>query len=137
MESYHASLAKYGIGVSVLCPANIKSNIAEAVRIRPAQYGHSGYVETQEAIDSLHSIYQHGMEPEELAGHVKRGIEDGKLYIIPYPEAKPMLEKHFQDIVDSVLPMEADPEGAKKRVEALQNWAADRARVFMQPKQEA
>jgi hypothetical protein len=31
--------------------------------------------------------------------------------------------------------MEADPEGAKKRVEALQAWAADRARVFMQPKE--
>jgi hypothetical protein len=26
--------------------------------------------------------------------------------------------------------MEADPEGARKRVEALQRWAADRARVF-------
>jgi NAD(P)-dependent dehydrogenase (short-subunit alcohol dehydrogenase family) len=130
MESYHASLGKYGIGVSVLCPANIKSNIAEATRIRPAHYGQSGYVETQEAIDSLHSIYQHGMEPEELAGHVKKGIEEGQLYIIPYPESKPMLEKHFKDIVDSVLPMEADPEGARKRTEALMAWAADRAKVF-------
>ncbi|MCW3837560.1 SDR family NAD(P)-dependent oxidoreductase [Sphingomonas canadensis] len=136
MEGYHQSLAKYGIGVSVLCPANIKSNIAEAVRIRPARFGNSGYVETQEAIDSLHSIYQHGMEPEELAGHVRRGIEEGALYIIPYPESKEMLEKHFRNIVDAVLPLEADPEGAKKRTEALMNWAADRARVFMQPKQE-
>jgi len=130
MEGYRMSLEKYGIGVSVLCPANIKSNIAEAVRIRPAKYGNSGYVETQEAIDSLHSIYIHGMEPVELAGHVKRGIEANQLYIIPYPEAKEGLKKHFDAIVESVLPMEADPEGAKKRVAALQAWAADRARVF-------
>ncbi len=136
MESYHQGLAKHGIGVSVLCPANIKSNIAEAVRIRPAKFGKSGYVETQEAIDSLHSIYRHGMEPVELAGHVKRGIEEGALYIIPYPEAREGVEQHFKRIADAIPPIETDPEGAKKRAEALQNWAADRARVFFQPKQE-
>ncbi|MEJ0043607.1 MAG: SDR family NAD(P)-dependent oxidoreductase [Rhizomicrobium sp.] len=130
MEGYRMSLEKYGIGVSVLCPANIKSNIAEAVRIRPAKFGKSGYVEDEASIASLHSIYIHGMEPVELAGHVKRGIEANQLYIIPYPEAKEGLKKHFDAILDSVLPMEADPEGAKKRVEALQAWAADRARVF-------
>jgi hypothetical protein len=41
-----------------------------------------------------------------------------------------MLRKHFDEIVDAVPPIEADPEGARKRTEALQNWAADRARVF-------
>ena len=137
MESYHQSLAKYDIGVSVLCPANIKSNIAEATRIRPQQFSDTGYVETEEAIASLHSIYQHGMEPVELAGHVKRAIEERQLYVIPYPEAKEMLRKHFDDIVAAVLPMEADPEGARKRTEALQNWAADRARVFVKTGQDA
>ena len=47
MESYHQSLAKHDIGVSVVCPANIKSNIAEATRIRPARFGESGYVATK------------------------------------------------------------------------------------------
>ena len=130
MESYRLSLEKYGIGVSVVCPANIKSNIAEASKLRPAQFGHSGYVENADSIASLHSIHIHGMEPVELATHIKRGIEENQLYIIPYPEAKEGLKKHFDAIVDSVLPMEADPEGAKKRTEALQRWAADRARVF-------
>ncbi|HLB83384.1 MAG TPA: SDR family NAD(P)-dependent oxidoreductase, partial [Steroidobacteraceae bacterium] len=130
MESYHGSLAKYGIGVSVVCPANIKSNIAEATRIRPARFGESGYVANEETIASLHSIHIHGMEPVELAEHVKRAIEAGQLYVIPYPEAKEMLRKHFDEIVDAVPPLEADPEGARKRTEALQRWAADRARVF-------
>ena len=130
MESYRQSLEKYDIGVSVVCPANIKSNIAEASKLRPAQYGQSGYVENADSIASLHSIHIHGMEPVELAGHIKRGIEENQLYIIPYPEAKDGLKKHFNAIVESVLPLEADPEGARKRVEALQRWAADRARVF-------
>ena len=137
MESYHISLAKYGIGVSVVCPANIKSNIAEATRIRPARFGESGYVANDETIASLHSIHIHGMEPVELAEHVKRAIETGQLYVIPYPEAREGLRKHFDEIVGAVPPMEADPEGARKRTEALQNWATDRARVFTKTDQDA
>lgn len=132
MESYHESLAKYGIGVSVLCPANIRSNIAEATKIRPAQFGETGYVVNEHTIASLHSIHSHGMEPIELAEHVKRGIEEEQLYIIPYPEEKERIQKHFQAIVDAVLPMEADAEGARKRIEALQAWARDRARMMSQ-----
>lgn len=132
MESYRQGLDKHGIGVSVLCPANIKSNIAEASRLRPAQFGKSGYVENEDSIASLHSIHQHGMDPVELAEHVKAGIEANQLYIIPYPEAKDGLRAHFDQIVEAVLPMEADPEGARLRTEALNNWAADRARVFME-----
>jgi len=132
MESYRQGLEKHGIGVSVLCPANIRSNIAEASRLRPAQFGKTGYVENDDSIASLHSIHRHGMDPVELAEHVKRGIEANQLYIIPYPEAKEGLAAHYAQILDSVLPMEADPEGARLRTEALQNWAADRARVFME-----
>lgn len=132
MESYHQGLAKYGIGVSVLCPANIKSNIAEASRLRPAQFGRSGYVETDETVASLHSIHQHGMDPVELAEHVKAAIEANALYIIPYPEARDGLQAHYDKIVAAVLPMEADPEGARKRTEALMAWAAGRAKAFQE-----
>jgi NAD(P)-dependent dehydrogenase (short-subunit alcohol dehydrogenase family) len=131
MEGYREGLAKYDIGVSVVCPANIKSNIAEATLTRSAQYGETGYVEGQAAIDSLNSIYRHGMEPEELAAHIKRGIEANALYIIPYPETKDMLAAHFARIVDAVPAMETDPEGAKQRVEALMAWGANGAMVFM------
>nr|ALL97520.1 LigD [synthetic construct] len=130
MEGYRQGLEKYGIGVSVCTPANIKSNIAEASRLRPAKYGTSGYVENEESIASLHSIHQHGLEPEKLAEAIKKGVEDNALYIIPYPEVREGLEKHFQAIIDSVAPMESDPEGARQRVEALMAWGRDRTRVF-------
>ena len=134
MEGYRQGLEKYGIGVSVVCPANIKSNIAEATLTRPAALGASGYVEGPEAIASLQSIYQHGMEPEVLAAHVMQGIRDNALYIIPYPETKDMLDQHFQAILASIPPLETDPEGAEKRVKALMEWAAGGAKVFTQPK---
>lgn len=134
MESYRQGLEKYGIGVSVLCPANIKSNIAEASKLRPAQFGTSGYVENEETVASLHSIHVHGMEPVQLAEYLKAGIEANQLYVIPYPEAKEGLRQHFDQIVDAVLPMEADPEGARLRTEALAAWAAGRAKTFDEPK---
>lgn len=127
MEGYRLSLDKYGIGVSVLCPANIKSNIAEATRTRPAHLASTGYVVNDATIKSLHGIYSHGMEPVELARHVKRGIEENQLYIIPYPEVKAGLEAHFAAILAAVVPMDRDPEGARKRTEALRAWQKEHA----------
>ena len=40
------------------------------------------------------------------------------------------MEQHFKEILDSVLPMEADPEGVKQRNEALRAWAAERRQMF-------
>ncbi len=134
MEGYRQGLEKHDIGVSVVCPANIKSNIAEATLTRSAAYGESGYVEGAEAIASLQSIYQHGMEPTELAENIKRGIEANALYIIPYPETKDMLAAHFAAIVDSVPGIETDPEGARKRTDALMDWGANGAQVFVKGK---
>jgi NAD(P)-dependent dehydrogenase (short-subunit alcohol dehydrogenase family) len=130
MESYHQGLAKHDIGVSVICPANIKSNIAEATKLRPDSAGPSGYRADEATIQSLHSIHRHGMEPVELAEWTMKGMVKGDLYIIPYPEAKEQMRAHFDRIVDAILPMEADPEGAKKRVDALMEWASGGAKVF-------
>jgi NAD(P)-dependent dehydrogenase (short-subunit alcohol dehydrogenase family) len=126
MESYRLALTKYNIGVSVLCPANIRSNIAEATRLRPPHLGNTGYVVNDDVIRSLHAIHAHGLDPIVLARRTKEAIEANRLHIIPYPEQKQPLEQHFQTIIDSVLPMEADPEGARSRTEALENWMKDR-----------
>lgn len=129
MESYNMALKQYGIGVSVLCPANIRSNIAEATLTRPAHLAKTGYTVNEQTIDSLRQIHSHGMDPEELARHTKAAMEANQLYIIPYPEEKERLEAHFADITNSILPMSADPEGARKRTEALANWAKSRAEM--------
>ncbi len=121
MESYRLALGKYGIGVSVLCPAAINSNIAYAADTRPEHLKNTGYLMDQKAIDTLNYIYERGMDPVDLAKWVKKGVEDEQLYIIPYPEEKVALEKHFKQIVDAVLPVEADPEGTAKRVEAFRH----------------
>ena len=136
-ESYRLSLEKYGIGVTVCCPANIKTNIAEATRIRPEHLKNTGYLVNEQSIESLKSIHVHGMEPEVLAGHIKAAVEANQAYCIPYPEVKEELEKHFKAILDAIPPMETDPEGAVKRTEALRNWARDRAKMVASENAEA
>jgi NAD(P)-dependent dehydrogenase (short-subunit alcohol dehydrogenase family) len=136
-ESYRMSLAKYGIGVTVCTPANIKSNIFDATKTRPEHLKNTGYVVNEQSIESLKSIHVHGMEPEVLAGHIKTAVEEDQLYCIPYPEVKEGLEKHFKAILDAVPGMEFDPEGAKQRTEALQNWARDRAKMVASENPEA
>jgi len=134
MESYRLGLAKYDIQVSVLCPANIRTNIAEATKLRPAHLSNTGYVVNEDVINSLRSIHAHGLDPVVLARRTKEAMEAKQLYIIPYPEEKEPLTRHFKEIVDSVLPMAADPEGARKRTEALQNWIKDRQALMSKGK---
>ena len=136
-ESYRMSLAKYGIGVTVCCPANVKSNIFDATKTRPEHLKNTGYLVNEASIESLKSIHIHGMEPEVLAGHIKTAVEANELYCIPYPEVKEGLEKHFKAILDSIPPVESDPEGARQRTEALQNWARDRAKMVASENAEA
>lgn len=121
-DALREALAQYNIGVSVLCPANVKSNIAEAVKTRPAKYADSGYHYDEETFASLSRIYSQGMEPVELAGHVLEAVKKNQQYIIPYPEARAPLEAHFKAIVDSVAPPDSDPAGVAKREAAMMKY---------------
>ncbi len=114
MESYWQALRPYGIGVSVLCPANIKSNIAEAVYTRPKNLENTGYNVTEKTIDVLRSIHAQGMEPVELANWLKRGIENEVLFILPYENSEQMLRENFDRVINM-----STAEGMKKQEEIM------------------
>jgi len=120
------ALKDKGIGVSVLCPANIKSNIADSIKTRPEKYARSGYAVDEREIAALQRIYSQGMEPEELAGHVKQAILENRFYVIPYPEARPMLEANFQQALDAVPAADTDLAGQEKRNRAMMEYIAQR-----------
>lgn len=125
-EALRSALAKYDIGVSVLCPANVKTNIAESIRTRPEKFAKSGYVVDEEALKSLRDIYSQGMEPVELARHVLAAVLRNDLYVIPYPEARAGLKAHFDAVLASLPPEDSDPEGVAKRHAAMSKYIAER-----------
>lgn len=112
MESYYVSLKPYGIGVSVLCPTGIKSNIGESTFTRPKKYENTGYNVTDETIAFMRKHYSFGIDPIDLAKLLKKGIEDEILYIIPFPDPEKALRENFQRVIDYTT-----PEGIKRQEE--------------------
>lgn len=125
-EALRGALAKYNIGVSVLCPANVNTNIAEASLTRPAALSKSGYPLNDEILTSLRTIYSAGMDPEELAEHVMTAIRRNELYVIPYPEARASLRAGFDAVLAALPPENSDPEGVAKRKAAMERFVRER-----------
>ena len=97
MESYLQAMAPYGIGVSALCPANIKSNIPDAaLKTRPEHLKNTGYNVNEETQGYLAEAQKRGMEPRVLAEWLKKGIEDEQFLIVPYKSAARMIELDLQ-----------------------------------------
>ena len=86
MYSYAESLPMYGGGATVLCPANINSNIGDAEKFRPEHLRNTGYHVTEGTMAHLRSIHANGISPIELAEILKEGIETGRIIVLPNRE---------------------------------------------------
>lgn len=121
-ESLWYALAPQGIGVSVLCPGLVKSHIHASESIRPEKYSHSGYPENEEFRKRLEEVHQIGMEPEEVARKVLRGIRNDDLYIFSHPDHREELRRIFADIM-AYFPDE-EPEPRRMAFEDMRRKAA-------------
>ena len=116
-ESLRFDLEPKGIGVSLLSPGGVNSNIHEAMLTRPAKYASTGYYEGgPEIFARLKAVIAGGMEPEQLAAYVVRAVKDNALYILPYPEFRDRLEAIHQRVMEA-LALPADDPTMEGRVE--------------------
>lgn len=126
MYSYNEALKPYGGGATVLCPGNINSNIGEAEKYRPAHLRNTGYNVSEKTINVLKSIHATGMDPVELANHLKHGIENNLPLVIPYPNPVQMLRSQHE-VIESYLTVEGMQkleEQRKKMAEMMKNAPA-------------
>jgi len=93
IESYYTALKPYGFGATALCPMNINSEIWATELRRPEQFKNSGYNTTPEVIELLKEHVSMGIDPVELAERFKKGIEDGVVYCVPYPNAYELITR--------------------------------------------
>ncbi len=94
--SLRNELADAGIGVSVLCPGMVVSNLsATSARNRPAEYG--GPLGEPSPIDP--KLLEKMMSPEECGKIVVRGIQENRAYIITHPESLPAVEEQHRRLV--------------------------------------
>ena len=114
-ETLAAEIAEHGIGVSLLCPGPVNTNIHESVLSRPAHLQNTGYYGADpEMFAYLKKVIEIGMEPETLARHVLKAVEDNQLYVLAYPEFRETLEDIHARVMGSFADPKDDPDYEKR-----------------------
>ena len=92
-EALQMELAQKGIGVSILCPGKVHSNLDNADQIRPDRFANAGG--TSKELGDLSD----GMDPIEVGRHVVRGIQSDANYIFTHDEFRELFETRFQKVL--------------------------------------
>lgn len=108
-EAIRGELAQDNIGVSVLCPGPIKSNIHQLNQNRPEQFKTSGAF--AEAADKLaqRQVSDLWMEPEQVGEMVVKAIRNDEPYIITHGEWADAVTSRYEAIM-AAMPVETSPE---------------------------
>jgi NAD(P)-dependent dehydrogenase (short-subunit alcohol dehydrogenase family) len=92
-EALQRELAEHGIGVSVLCPMIVETNINEnSVRNRPSDLRNPG----EALVPSAGAMVGGVVSPDDVARRVVRGIERNDLYILTHPEQREILRRRWK-----------------------------------------
>ena len=98
-ETLAKDLKPYGIGVTVLCPMGVATQIRASERNRPAALRNSeapGRVEPVELMGRT-------LEPDAVAGMVVAAIRADELYVITHDEGLEPLRRRFQRMEQAIL----------------------------------
>ena len=99
-ETLWYNLAPQNIGVSMLCPGFVNSNIHKTEELRPEQFKNSGYAVGQKMFEGMGKTMQAiGMSPLEVGERVLRGIHNNDLFIFSHPEMKEEVDENFRWIL--------------------------------------
>jgi NAD(P)-dependent dehydrogenase (short-subunit alcohol dehydrogenase family) len=90
------------VGVSVLCPGPINTNIPDSQRNRPAELAPGARAAAVGG--RLREALRTGMDPAEVAEKVLRGIREGRFYILTHDDIKPGVERRMRDILEDRVP---------------------------------
>lgn len=92
------------VGVSVLCPGWVNTNIADASRNRPAELARTvGAIDDQRqqvVNEIVRNFLKNGLTPSEVARKVFEAIRDDQLYIITHPDMDFIFQERFDNIIN-------------------------------------
>jgi NAD(P)-dependent dehydrogenase (short-subunit alcohol dehydrogenase family) len=99
-------MAEGEIGVSVLCPGWVRTNIANSERNRPGDVSPSELeLSTGNRPSMLQSFLEQGMDPAEVADTVVDAIRTGRFWILTEPTSRDAVQRRFQAIQDDARPV--------------------------------
>ena len=101
-EGLRPQLQPFGIGVSVLCPHFVRTNIGESGRNRQERYGRTPQLDpgspAAAMVKELGKLIAAGLDPAEVAARVVAAIESDELYIFTHPNMRQFVEARFAAI---------------------------------------
>ncbi|HEY4115189.1 MAG TPA: SDR family NAD(P)-dependent oxidoreductase [Rhizomicrobium sp.] len=115
-ECLKLELEKFGIGVSILCPGGVNTNIHESVLSRPDRYAKTGWYGNDPAVFAhLKSVIETGIDPVDLARIVMEAVKRNDFWILPYPEFVPTLEQYNAEVIAALKQYENDPDYLRRK----------------------
>jgi NAD(P)-dependent dehydrogenase (short-subunit alcohol dehydrogenase family) len=107
-ESLRADLCAAGIGVSLLCPGPVKSELFESTEeVRPPRLAATGSrpIVPPGVVRTDTPIFQTAPSGTEIGELVLKGVQRNDLYILTHPEIRPVLEARAAALL-AALPRE-------------------------------
>jgi NAD(P)-dependent dehydrogenase (short-subunit alcohol dehydrogenase family) len=107
-ETIRDELLQENIGVTVLCPGPIRTNIGELAKNRPPQFGVGDAFREAEEAGATKVPFPSMMEPAEVGSLVLNAVLHNELYVITHGEWRPMAEaRHAAQL--AATPTRLDP----------------------------
>jgi NAD(P)-dependent dehydrogenase (short-subunit alcohol dehydrogenase family) len=107
-ETIRIELAPENIGVSVLCPGPVRTNIHEVAKNRPAKFDVGEAFRRTEETGGTYVPFPSMMNPDEVGALVLDAMRNDRPYIITHGEWRPMaLARH--DAIIAAMPEKVDP----------------------------
>jgi short-subunit dehydrogenase len=98
-EVLYRDLSSYGIGVSVLCPMVVETNINQSTRNRPVELGGGEVAPTPlEESPNPRPLVGATLKAEQVAERVLEGIRKKDLYILTHEESRAPIQRRFARI---------------------------------------
>ncbi len=107
-ETIRMELAQENIGVSVLCPGPVRTNIHEIVKNRPPQFGVGDAFRELEASGGSRVPFPSMLDPADVGALVLKAVRNDELYIITHGEWRPMAEARHAALI-AAMPEKLDP----------------------------
>jgi NAD(P)-dependent dehydrogenase (short-subunit alcohol dehydrogenase family) len=116
------------IGISVLCPAFVNTNIIESERNRPSGLAEPAPLvrtpETDVYAEWFQAQLKQGLSPRAVGDQVLAAIRERRFYILTHPSFTPLIEQRMKRIVVSENPAMTPPPGYESLLKMLQTRLA-------------
>lgn len=107
-EAIHGELRQENIGVSVLCPGPVRTNIHELAKNRPPQFGVGEAFRATENAGGTQVHFPSQLQPAQVGQRVLHAMLNDELYVITHGEWKAAAEQRHAALL-AAMPAQLDP----------------------------